>query len=114
MPKVQFFPQQDIFAGEREKKRRFLLEKRPDSCYILFNGDHSDKNAKEMLSILRNFLLCIIGLAAAFCCWGEAFTALEDEDAGQLVYRRRDSSVYVFKKRAGKLWEGVLFKGEAR
>ena len=67
-----------------------------------------------MLSILRNFLLCIIGLAAAFCCCGEVFSALEDEDAGQLVYRRRDSSVYVFKKRAGKLWEGVLFKGEAR
>lgn len=67
-----------------------------------------------MLSILRKLLLCIIGLAAAFCCRGESFTALEDEDAGQLVYRKRDSSVYVFKKRTERLWEGVLFKGDAR
>lgn len=66
-----------------------------------------------MLSILRNFLLCIIGLAAAFCCRGEAFTDLEDGDAGQLVYCKRDASVYVFKKRTGKFWEGVLFKGNA-
>ena len=62
--------------------------------------------------ILRNFLLCIICLAAACCC-GEAFTALEDEDSGQLVYHRRDSSVYVFEKRSGKLWKGVLYKGVA-
>ena len=65
------------------------------------------------MSILKKLLLCIIGLAAVFCCRGEVFTALENEDAGQLVYRRRDASVYVFKKRAGKLWEGVLFKGNA-
>ena len=67
-----------------------------------------------MAGILRKLLLCIFAFAAVFRCCGESFTALEDEDAGQLVYRKRDASVYVFEKRTEKLWEGVLFKGSAR
>ena len=66
------------------------------------------------MGILKKSLLCMIALAAVLCCRGEEFTALEDEDAGQLVYHKRDASVYVFRKRVERRWEGLLFKGGTR
>ena len=96
------------------KSVAFRLKNDRFCAIFCLGGGFSDNDTGKTLGILKKLLLHIIVFAAAFCCRGGAFTALEDEDAGQLVYRRRDSSVYVFKKRTGKLWEGVLFRGSAR
>ena len=57
--------------------------------------------------------LLLSGLLAAFCCRGANYTDLADDDAGQLVFRKRDSAVFVFRKRAEGRWEVAAFKGNA-